>query len=164
MYEYAIDSREWSLVATSGAIPSPRTFHQMCAIDNRLYVVGGGSTSEKLRDIYYLPIYNLSDVDNSETISLAFREEDDSVSQQSIDDRVQKTLKESVMLLKKQVEEISTRLKELKESSVCIICCDQKINCVILNCGHKTCCFRCIENFKDCPVCRGAIHKIIKIA
>lgn len=136
----------------------------MCAIDNRLYVVGGGSSCEKLRDCYYLSIYNLADVDDSETVSLALRDEEDSLSQRSIDDQVQNTLKSAVLLLKKQVEEISGRLKELKEASVCIICCEQKVNCVILGCGHKTCCFSCVEHFKDCPVCRGAIHRIVKCA
>lgn len=39
------------------------------------------------------------------------------------------------------------------DSDVCIICCDDTINCVFTPCGHQICCLTCGNNISRCPVC-----------
>mmetsp|Transcript_6292 Transcript_6292/g.7218 ORF Transcript_6292/g.7218 Transcript_6292/m.7218 type:complete len:556 (+) Transcript_6292:158-1825(+) len=45
----------------------------------------------------------------------------------------------------------------------CIICFEKPMDCVFLNCGHISCCQECAEQFKECPVCRAKIAKVVKI-
>jgi hypothetical protein len=59
-----VSSKEWSLIEASGKVPSPRTFHQLAAIENRIYLVGGSST-EKLNDIYCISIFNIKDLNGT---------------------------------------------------------------------------------------------------
>ncbi len=72
------------------------------------------------------------------------------------------SLKQAIQLLKTQVQEISDKLKEIRDSDICVICCENVINCVILSCGHKTFCYRCAYQFQECPVCRSQISRIVR--
>lgn len=42
---------------------------------------------------------------------------------------------------------------ESRQGDECIICCDMKIDCVAVKCGHQICCLECSKNFRRCPVC-----------
>jgi N-acetylneuraminic acid mutarotase len=58
LYEYRIAYSAWRKILTSlDSIPSPRTFHQICAKKNcdkgSIYLFGG-SSSEKLNDFYWI--------------------------------------------------------------------------------------------------------------
>lgn len=64
LHEYNVATKDWCLIETYGSVPSPRTFHQLAAIDNKIYLIGGSST-EKLNDVYVISIYNLMDLDGT---------------------------------------------------------------------------------------------------
>ena len=68
MHEYNVVCKQWCLIETSGMIPSPRTFHQLTAVDNRLFLIGGSST-EKLNDVHSMAIYNLKDLNGRRTLT-----------------------------------------------------------------------------------------------
>ena len=36
LYEYNVARKEWRLVQTCGTIPSPRTFHQIASVNNKI--------------------------------------------------------------------------------------------------------------------------------
>lgn len=189
LFEYCVTNREWTQIEGTGRTPSPRTFHQMAALDNKIFLVGGSST-EKLNDVYSISMYNIREIedsDNQESLSLfkggsfcisetegfkttkregqitefgkTFNEVSSPLS--SPDDPLH-SLKSAVFLLKTRVEEISQKLKEIKASDICVICCEAVVNCVILECGHKTFCYRCAYQFQECPVCRAKITRIVR--
>lgn len=56
----------------------------------------------------------------------------------------------------------------LDESNLCKICYINKINIVMIPCGHIACCSGCINlsfknNHKSCPVCRGSVANLVNI-
>lgn len=71
-------------------------------------------------------------------------------------------MREAIKLLRVQVEEVSQKLKELQDSDSCVICCENRVNCVILECGHKAFCYRCAYQFVECPICRCGITRIVR--
>lgn len=68
-----------------------------------------------------------------------------------------------IKLLAKKVKK---KLRSLSDkSNECSVCCDRKINTVLLDCGHACCCSECATKIlesdaKLCPVCRCEILKI----
>lgn len=48
----------------------------------------------------------------------------------------------------------------------CIICTDNRIDSVLIQCGHMVCCFKCSNDLKqkgyNCPVCRAPIREAIR--
>mmetsp|Transcript_20809 Transcript_20809/g.51598 ORF Transcript_20809/g.51598 Transcript_20809/m.51598 type:complete len:749 (-) Transcript_20809:211-2457(-) len=50
------------------------------------------------------------------------------------------------------------------DADACIICCENKIDCVITPCGHQVNCLSCSKNLKACPVCnnRGEFIKVYR--
>eukprot|EP01113_Clastostelium_recurvatum_P008351 TRINITY_DN1392_c0_g2_i5.p1 TRINITY_DN1392_c0_g2~~TRINITY_DN1392_c0_g2_i5.p1 ORF type:complete len:389 (-),score=67.43 TRINITY_DN1392_c0_g2_i5:46-1212(-) len=48
-------------------------------------------------------------------------------------------------------------------SNLCKICFDNKIDCVILNCGHAVSCLQCTQKVTLCPTCRKSIERLVKI-
>lgn len=67
-----------------------------------------------------------------------------------------------VGLLEARVDELSGKLKEMQDADVCLVCCENQVNCVLLGCGHKVFCYRCAFQFQDCPVCRCKVDRIIR--
>lgn len=54
-----------------------------------------------------------------------------------------------------------------EKGSLCSVCLDRQINCVLLECGHLTTCFECASriyksNKPECPICREKISRVIK--
>ncbi|KAK9765973.1 hypothetical protein K7432_005293 [Basidiobolus ranarum] len=53
------------------------------------------------------------------------------------------------------------------EDSLCRICCDATINCVILECGHMATCMTCGKRLKEskneCPLCREPITRLVHV-
>ncbi|XP_033736402.1 nitrile-specifier protein 5-like [Pecten maximus] len=51
---YAFDTRDnvWTLLKPSGVAPSPRSFHAMAVVANRLYVFGGCVEEDRLNDLH----------------------------------------------------------------------------------------------------------------
>eukprot|EP01103_Thecamoeba_quadrilineata_P007505 TRINITY_DN17372_c0_g1_i1.p1 TRINITY_DN17372_c0_g1~~TRINITY_DN17372_c0_g1_i1.p1 ORF type:complete len:292 (-),score=34.54 TRINITY_DN17372_c0_g1_i1:91-966(-) len=50
-----------------------------------------------------------------------------------------------------------------KEDDLCKICYDNRINCVILECGHVSVCITCGRLLKECPICRQRINRLVII-
>jgi len=72
------------------------------------------------------------------------------------------------------LSEVSSLMGEIDALSViegnmqpdeCIICADNKVNSVILECGHCVLCMKCgtEKNLEKCPVCRNDIVRIVRI-
>jgi len=53
--------------------------------------------------------------------------------------------------------------KEGDDEDLCKICYENKIECVILECGHRILCGKCARlPLKECPICRKKIVRIVK--
>jgi len=75
--------------------------------------------------------------------------------------------------LLKEVENLQTKVKQLEEKEqtdseteknekeLCVICWENPIDCVLLECGHRTICFKC-SNLQLCPICRNPITRAVK--
>jgi len=92
-------------------------------------------------------------------------------------------LKEEVINLKKRIQELETKEEERATSTFtatqhnttpqinttalasesCVVCYENKINCVLLECGHRALCMDCGNKLTDCPMCRKPIERIIRV-
>ncbi|XP_068196938.1 mitochondrial ubiquitin ligase activator of nfkb 1-A [Antennarius striatus] len=54
---------------------------------------------------------------------------------------------------------------EEHEDNVCVICLDQPRDCILLECGHVCCCYRCYQALRHrwCPICRQNISRVIPL-
>lgn len=48
------------------------------------------------------------------------------------------------------------------EESLCKICWDSPIECVILECGHMACCINCGKQMNECPICRQYVVRVVR--
>ncbi|XP_015124981.1 E3 ubiquitin-protein ligase rififylin [Diachasma alloeum] len=48
------------------------------------------------------------------------------------------------------------------EESLCKICWDSPIECVILECGHMACCIECGKQMSECPICRQYVVRVVR--
>lgn len=46
---------------------------------------------------------------------------------------------------------------------VCIICFENQVDCVFLECGHISCCKICGDKMNQCPICRRPIARVVKV-
>lgn len=70
--------------------------------------------------------------------------------------------------VERKLEAASTDILEKYGGAVakkpeCVICLDQTSTHLISPCGHKCVCADCSEQLKDCPLCRNAIERIIRV-
>jgi len=79
-------------------------------------------------------------------------------------------LKEEVINLKRRIQELETKEGEQEHgnngssgSETCVVCYQNKINCVLLECGHRALCMNCGKKLIDCPICRRPIERIIRV-
>eukprot|EP01094_Clydonella_sp_ATCC50884_P026341 TRINITY_DN7194_c0_g1_i2.p1 TRINITY_DN7194_c0_g1~~TRINITY_DN7194_c0_g1_i2.p1 ORF type:complete len:430 (+),score=68.16 TRINITY_DN7194_c0_g1_i2:142-1431(+) len=49
------------------------------------------------------------------------------------------------------------------EPELCVVCMDQGVNTVFLECGHLACCKECSEKVRKCPVCRQNIVRVLPV-
>ena len=63
------------------------------------------------------------------------------------------------------IQNVRLEALQANEELVCKICCDNPINCVLLECGHFVTCLECAkkiqETSNECPVCRFRIDRIV---
>eukprot|EP01017_Pseudomicrothorax_dubius_P014424 TRINITY_DN1683_c0_g1_i11.p1 TRINITY_DN1683_c0_g1~~TRINITY_DN1683_c0_g1_i11.p1 ORF type:complete len:466 (+),score=48.88 TRINITY_DN1683_c0_g1_i11:221-1618(+) len=52
--------------------------------------------------------------------------------------------------------------KTIGENSLCVICCEDERDAVLLPCRHQVACMRCSKKLEQCPMCRVAITDMIK--
>lgn len=75
--------------------------------------------------------------------------------------------KENCPLCRFPIVKVSTRFHNDIDDDSCIICCENKPNCIVLPCGHTCICSLCLENWfntsQSCPICRTkpCIFKLI---
>eukprot|EP00040_Diaphanoeca_grandis_P044233 m.11719 g.11719 ORF g.11719 m.11719 type:complete len:353 (-) comp8948_c0_seq1:45-1103(-) len=50
-----------------------------------------------------------------------------------------------------------------KDDATCTICCDNKVDCVFLECGHLTTCTECGSKLTECPMCRKPIKRCLRV-
>ena len=51
-----------------------------------------------------------------------------------------------------------------EDDGFCIICFERRVDCAILECGHACICLVCSSGLRgECPVCRGAISRVVKL-
>ena len=55
-----IRSNVWSQVATTGYVPSSRTFHRAAVVGNLMYLLGGYDGAERLHDLYSVHVGTLT--------------------------------------------------------------------------------------------------------
>lgn len=68
---------------------------------------------------------------------------------------------------KTMIELLSTEgyVKNMQHINICSICFTNKINTIILPCGHVSCCDYCLDKLEDhkCPICRVEIRTFRKL-
>ncbi|CAG5116942.1 unnamed protein product [Candidula unifasciata] len=57
----------------------------------------------------------------------------------------------------------SRELNEQRNDSLCHICMDTLIDCILLECGHMVTCTQCGKRLADCPVCRQYIVRVVRV-
>lgn len=66
--------------------------------------------------------------------------------------------------MKREFEQIGTGEENCIENA-CVICLSNPRGCVLLDCGHVCCCYRCYEALPqpNCPVCRQGIRRVVPL-
>ncbi|XP_063964789.1 E3 ubiquitin-protein ligase RNF34-like [Lytechinus pictus] len=61
----------------------------------------------------------------------------------------------------KEGEEVP--MDDEEESTLCKICMDAEIDCVLLECGHMVTCTNCGKRMNECPICRQYVVRAVHI-
>uniref|UniRef100_A0A674HXK0 RING-type E3 ubiquitin transferase n=2 Tax=Terrapene triunguis TaxID=2587831 RepID=A0A674HXK0_9SAUR len=59
-----------------------------------------------------------------------------------------------------QTKALQEKLRKLKESMLCMVCCEEEINSTFCPCGHTVCCETCAAQLQSCPVCRSRVEHV----
>ncbi|KAL8182549.1 UNVERIFIED_CONTAM: hypothetical protein K2H54_058020 [Gekko kuhli] len=59
-----------------------------------------------------------------------------------------------------QTKALQEKLRKLKESLLCMVCCEEEINSTFCPCGHTVCCESCAAQLQSCPVCRSQVEHV----
>jgi len=51
---------------------------------------------------------------------------------------------------------------ELDDDSLCKICMDAPVDCVMLECGHMCTCTNCGKQMAECPICRQYVIRVVR--
>lgn len=189
MYEYQIKKCEWREInLKKKSIPEARTFHTLNSFENEIFLFGG-SSSNKLNDLHRIKIHSNfmgtvapgspkskettpgTQNEKSETFGLS---SDISVTFSYLDNKsfasVQTSKEENldslevqIKLLRRQADDLSQRLENEKNRSLCFICYMGQCDAVFLDCGHKISCFKCGSVLEKCPICRRKIKEVIQV-
>ncbi|XP_012878571.1 PREDICTED: E3 ubiquitin-protein ligase RNF34 [Dipodomys ordii] len=55
------------------------------------------------------------------------------------------------------------QLQDEDDDSLCRICMDAVIDCVLLECGHMVTCTRCGKRMSECPICRQYVVRAVHV-
>lgn len=50
----------------------------------------------------------------------------------------------------------------MDDETLCKVCLDAPIECVILECGHMACCINCGKQMSECPICRQYVVRVVR--
>ncbi|KAF6082784.1 ring finger protein 34 [Phyllostomus discolor] len=56
-----------------------------------------------------------------------------------------------------------TQLQDEEDDSLCRICMDAVIDCVLLECGHMVTCTKCGKRMSECPICRQYVVRAVHV-
>jgi len=159
--EFNFDTRSWSIVKTSGDVPSARTFHRAVMYGGCMYILGGFDGMRR-NDMYRIALpEQLPREEKRRRKFIHSGDEEVGPEPDSADaNEVQPTSETSRLRL--QVLELQKRLNNELERHLCKICYEREINTVMLNCNHRAVCARCLDQVSTCPLCRAPITKIIQ--
>ena len=76
---------------------------------------------------------------------------------------VSETATPDTELLRRQLLEANERLSQEMDKSLCIICLDAPREIILKPCKHYCLCSRCLDQLRDCPICKHRIQKTEKI-
>jgi len=62
----------------------------------------------------------------------------------------------------KQDRRSKEELDTMDDDSVCKICMDAPIDCVMLECGHMCTCTNCGKQMAECPICRQYVIRVVR--
>ncbi|XP_061192230.1 baculoviral IAP repeat-containing protein 3-like [Saccostrea echinata] len=62
------------------------------------------------------------------------------------------------------IKELTQRNSEMRERTMCILCCEERVSIVFLPCGHLVSCAQCSPALKNCPVCRESIKGTVRVS
>ncbi|XP_059145264.1 E3 ubiquitin-protein ligase RNF34-like [Physella acuta] len=57
----------------------------------------------------------------------------------------------------------STSATKSSDDSLCNICMDALVDCILLECGHMVTCTQCGKRLADCPICRQYIVRVVRV-
>ena len=55
------------------------------------------------------------------------------------------------------------QLQDEEDDSLCRICMDAVIDCVLLECGHMVTCTKCGKRMSECPICRQYVIRAVHV-
>jgi len=84
---------------------------------------------------------------------------------------------EEIEVLKRRISELEQKEREsqtavtekndgkadIDEVEECVVCFENAIDTVLLECGHSCTCTPCGEKLNECPMCRAVIVRIVKV-
>jgi len=73
-----------------------------------------------------------------------------------------KELLKIVERLWKQEQRNKSNIDSMDDDSMCKICMDSPIDCVMLECGHMCTCTNCGKQMAECPICRQYVVRVVK--
>jgi len=62
----------------------------------------------------------------------------------------------------KQEQRNKSNIDTMDDESLCKICMDSPIDCVMLECGHMCTCTNCGKQMAECPICRQYVVRVVK--
>jgi len=62
----------------------------------------------------------------------------------------------------KQDKRNKENIETMDDDSLCKICMDSPIDCVMLECGHMCTCTNCGKQMAECPICRQYVVRVVK--
>lgn len=62
----------------------------------------------------------------------------------------------------KQEQRNKNNIESMDDESLCKICMDSPIDCVMLECGHMCTCTQCGKQMAECPICRQYVVRVVK--
>jgi len=62
----------------------------------------------------------------------------------------------------KQEQRNKSNIETMDDDSLCKICMDSPIDCVMLECGHMCTCTNCGKQMAECPICRQYVVRVVK--
>jgi len=62
----------------------------------------------------------------------------------------------------KQDQRHKQSMETMDDDSLCKICMDSPIDCVMLECGHMCTCTNCGKQMAECPICRQYVVRVVK--